>query len=326
LKTLKSVGEPFPVTKGGWYPSVSRDGTLVYLQEGGADWRRLVWRQRNGARIGELGLPQRDMCLPVVSPDGRLVAVEGVEDATGEDIWVHDAVRSTKTRVTLHAARDSMPVWSPNGRDIVFWSDRDGYRRLFTARLDGTGDAQALMAEGGPVRAFPDDWSQDGKIVVTHVAGLQKSYLERKADGNWEAFPLNLRGMVPRLSPDGRFVAYVGWESGRAEIYVQPFPQGGRKLQISQGGGTQARWRRDGMELFYVEGATLMAVPVSTKPTLSAGAAMKLFSDPALVWVWPHPTYDVSADGQRFVLTEPVGAVRPPAIRVVQNWFAEFRK
>jgi hypothetical protein len=108
-------------------------------------------------------------------------------------------------------------------------------------------------------------------------------------------------------------------------VYVRPFPEG-RNVRISANGGSQPRWRRDGSELFWVEGETLMATSVSTTPTFSMGATTKLFSDANLDWSWFEPAYDVSPDGQRFVLTEPSGTVRNATIRVVQNWFAEFRR
>ncbi len=109
-------------------------------------------------------------------------------------------------------------------------------------------------------------------------------------------------------------------------MFVRPFPGGSGKTQVTSSGGTQPRWSRDGKELFYVENDTLVAVEVTTAPEFSMGAETRLFSSPNLVLPWPVPYYDVSADGQRFVLIEPVGGPKPPVIRVVQNWFEEFRE
>jgi hypothetical protein len=128
-----------------------------------------------------------------------------------------------------------------------------------------------------------------------------------------------------RFSPDGGFLAYCSEESGRAEVYVRSFPDGEKKWQVSQHGGSQPRWRKDGTELYYVRGDTLIAAKVTLTPGFAVGAAVTLFSNPALDWEYHHPTYDVSADGRRFVLIEPQGALRKASIRVVQNWFAEFR-
>ncbi len=134
--------------------------------------------------------------------------------------------------------------------------------------------------------------------------------------------------VVPRFSPDGRYVAYVSEESGQLEVYVQPFPEGGRKVTVSSNGGTKVRWSRDGKELFYVEGQTLVAVAVSSGSSFSVGSATRLFEHASLMRGFNYAPYDISADGQRFILAEPVGEgadAREPSIRVVQNCHEEFR-
>ena len=129
---------------------------------------------------------------------------------------------------------------------------------------------------------------------------------------------------IPRFSPDGRHIAYVSNESGQNEVYVERFPEGGQKVTVSSGGGKGARWSRNGQELFYVEGETLIAVSVSTASSFSVGSTTLLF-DHASLKNSPVP-YDVSADGQRFILPEPLGGeAAEPSIRVVLNWFEEFR-
>ena len=137
--------------------------------------------------------------------------------------------------------------------------------------------------------------------------------------------PFNER--TAKFSPDGRYVAYSSNESGQYEVYVRPFPEGGRKTTVSSRGGRQPRWSRDGKELFYVEGATLVAVSVSSDAAFSVGSMTRLFEHLSFARSF-YPQYDVSADGQRFILDEPAGLgseAPAPAIRVVQNWFAEFR-
>ena len=135
---------------------------------------------------------------------------------------------------------------------------------------------------------------------------------------------------VAKLSPDGRFLAYISDDSGRPEIYVRPFPDGAGKWQASVIGGTQPRWRSDGKELYYVEGqGALMAVPVATEPGFTLGQPQQLFETPDLVRLGGAPQYDVSADGQRFITIAPVEdgdeEAAPPTIRVVENWYEEFR-
>jgi Tol biopolymer transport system component len=299
---------------------------LVYLQPAFAERKQLIWRNRDGKKLAEIGQPQKQMFLPSLSPDGQFVGVEGMEEATGEDVWIHEVARSTKTRLTLDPARDSRAIWSPDGKEIAFWSNRNGEAEIFTISRDG--QTRPVVIDGEPVRGFPDAWSQDGKYLV--YAGWNLCRLERKPDrsgwtnrtcwqnSSWEA--------AASFSPDGRFLAYCSGESGTSEVYVRPFPDGGTKWRVSVNGGAQPRWRRDGRELFWVEGETLIATSVSTTPTFSMGAATRLFSDPNLDWSWMWPAYDVSPDGQRFVLTEASGAVRNATIRVVQNWFAEFKR
>ena len=185
-----------------------------------------------------------------------------------------------------------------------------------------------------PYFEFVRDWSRDGKHLLYHrldpETGSDIWYLERgEGDGAWQPHPfLNTlsRDQGPSLSPNSRYVAYVSDESGRDEVYVQPFPQGGRKVTVSSSGGTQVRWSRDGKELFYVEGSTLVAVPVSMGPGLSLGTATRLFKHPGLEKDNPvAPTFDVSSDRQSFVIAEPLGDSARASIRVVQNWFEEFR-
>ncbi len=177
--------------------------------------------------------------------------------------------------------------------------------------------------------------SRDGKYILYSRIDPETAddlwYLERKEDGSgWEPHPFlqtSFSERTAKFSPDGRYVAYVSDESGQNEVYVQPFPEGGRKVTVSSNGGTKVRWSRDGKELFYVEGQTLVAVSVSSGSSFSVGSATRLFEHPGLGLATNYAPYDVSADGQRFILAESVeeGADAQPSIRVVQNWFAEFR-
>ena len=178
------------------------------------------------------------------------------------------------------------------------------------------------------------DWSHDGKRilygVITAEGGSDVWYLERDDDGgSWEphlflSTPF-LEG-TSKFSPDGRYVAYFSNESGRNEIYVRSFPDGGGKTVISRNGGKQVRWSADGREIFYVEGLTLMAASVSTSPSFSVVSVGPLFTHPSLGSGFVPPQYDVSSDGQRFLLLEPIETVdAAPSIRVVENWYEEFR-
>ena len=273
--------------------------------------------------------PQKDMSLPSLSPDGRLVGVEGIEANTGEDVWIHDAHGSAKTRITVDPARDTRAIWSPDGTEIAYSSNQNGIFQIFITTTDAGGKSRLLLAGGQPLQGIPDDWSPNGKYIVYTETGRGICFVKRDEQGSWQAPSCLEKPPVDeeagRFSPDTRFLAYCSNESGRPEIYVRTFPDGQKKWQVSRDGGTQPRWRKDGRELFFVRGDTLFAVAVSTGPTFAVGPAVRLFSNPALEWEFWHPTYDVSADGQRFVLIEYKGPLRKAAIRVVQNWFAEFR-
>ena len=131
--------------------------------------------------------------------------------------------------------------------------------------------------------------------------------------------------LSPKISPDGRFVAYQSNESGSYEVYVQPFPEGPGRTQVSSKGGQQPRWSGDGKEIFYVEADALMAVPVGTTPTFSAETPTLLFQGKGAFADRGH-SYDVSADGKRFVIVEPVPGGKSPTIQVVENWYEEFRE
>ena len=333
LETLKPTGEAFPIAEDVGEPSVAADGTLVNLDLLSAGQRQLLWRDREGKELGVIGRPQPRISGPVLSPDGRRVAAGGTEEGN-PDVWVHEVERALKRRLTFDPAQDNRPQWSPSGEEITFQSHRQGNQDIFSRPADGTGEPVLLAGTDLPER--PYDWSSDGKYLLYTVAdsesGLDLWYLKRKEDGSGfepVAFlqtPFN--ESAPNISPDGRFVAYCSNESGQLEVQVQPFPEGRGKWQVSTNSGCQPRWSKDGKELFYVEGGMLIAVTVRTTPSFSPGSVTPLFKDPGLGTTNPNVIqYDVSADGQRFVLVGEVETEEDKAlsIHVVQNWFAEFR-
>ena len=332
LDTLRATGEAFPISENSRGPTVAADQTLVYLDGTGLG-QQLVWLDRRGEKTEEISQAQEVIGSPALSPDGRLVAVTATE-GSNTDVWVYDITRGVRTRLSSAPERDFRPVWSPAGDEVAFSSNRAGNQDIFLRQADGSGEAKVLAAT--PHNKQLSDWSRDGKYVLYHrdnpETGADLWYLERNEDGSgWEPHPFlqtPSRETVPRFSPDGRYVAYVSYESGQNEVYVQPFPEGGRKVTVSSNGGTKVRWSQDGKELFYVEGQTLLAVSVSSGSSFSVGSATRLFEHPGLRSVGNYAPYDVSADGQRFILAEPVGegADAPePSIRVVMNWYEEFR-
>ena len=333
LDTLKATGEAFPISENSRGPTIAADGTLVYLDGTGLRRQQLVWLDRRGEKTGEIGVAQEAIGSPALSPDGRLLAV-AAREGSNLDVWVYDIDRGVRTRLSTSPEIDFRPVWSPAGDEVAFSSNRAGNSDIFLRQADGSGEAKVLLATPHP--DWVSDWSRDGKYLLYHREDPETRgdlwYLERNEDGSgWEPHPFlqtPFGERVPRFSPDGRYVAYVSDESGQNEVYVQPFPEGGRKVTVSSNGGTKVRWSRDGKELFYVERETLVAVSVSSGSSFSVGSATRLFEHPGLLTGGSYAPYDVSADGQRFILAESVGAgadAPEPSIRVVQNWLAEFR-
>lgn len=330
IETLRPLGEAFPVAQNAAYPSVAADGTLVYLDTGGSAQWQFMWRDRSGKELGAFGQPQPLMWDPDLSPDDRRVVVAAMENE--RDVWIHETDRPVKGSLTFDAAPDYAPIWSPSGSHVTYTSLRGGNRRIFVKPADGSGGAKEL--EGGSAAHLVSDWSQDEKYLlysrIDPNRGRDLWYLRRKDDnGGYGAVPFiqtPFNEEAAKLSPDSRFVVYVSDESRRYEVYVQPFPEGNGKWQVSTAGGTQPRWSRDGKEIFYVEGDSLVAVPVRTKPGFTAGAPKKLFQSPGFRSSRTYaPQYDVAAGGQRFVTIEAVGEMLTPVIHVVQSWYSEFR-
>ena len=220
--------------------------------------------------------------FPPLSPDGRHVAVMAT-DRSNVEVWVWNLARDIKTRVSSAEGLDYLPVWSPSGEQVAFSAAWAGNFDIFLRGADGSGEESPLTDD--PSHEFPSDWSRSGKYLLYHREELETEndiwYLERDDDsGAWEPHVFlrtRFREGAAKFAPDERFVAYVSNESGRDEVYVPPFPEGGRRLTVSGNGGRQPRWRRDGKELFYVQGNTLIAVSVSTIPSFSVCSTTPLF-------------------------------------------------
>jgi Tol biopolymer transport system component/DNA-binding winged helix-turn-helix (wHTH) protein len=320
----KLEGEPFLVARMATDPSVSADGTLVYRD---LVTSQLVWRDRLGTRLRTVGQPADGIFYPSLSPDGKRVAVETLEQEK-MDIWAIDVERGTRVRVCSHPSTEVVPVWSPEGNQIAYSSYRAGNLDVFSRPSDAGGDEATIAA--GPLNERISDWSRDGQFILYSLYPKNQTdiaYLKRGAGGRWESTPLletPARESSAKLSPDGRHVAYVSDESGRDELYVREFVPRGRKWPVSANGASQIRWSRDGRELFYSEAGTLIAVPVSFAGGFSAGTPKRLFSHPAFT-DQSNPHYDVSPDGQQIILPERVGE-QERVIHVLQNWLAGFRK
>jgi Tol biopolymer transport system component len=303
---------------------------------------QLVWFDRSGKQIGVLGDNARSGHLQL-APDGRRLAVSVFDLAqTSRDIWLFDIARGLRTRFTFHLADEQASVWSPDGSRVVFSSRRRGRLDLYQKASSGAGAEEELLADG--LSKSPSDWSSDGRFMLFGVdnSPTDGDLWVLPLFGDRKPFPFlqtQFNELFGGFSPDGRWIAYASDESGRNEVYVTPFPGPGRvrsaaaaletqggKWQVSTAGGDQPRWRRDGKEIFYLgpDGKLVSAAVNGAGSAFEVGAVRPLFDTRAS---GPGFLYDVSADGQRFLvntLAEEVSASAP--ITLVVNWPALLKK
>jgi serine/threonine-protein kinase len=316
--------------------SFSATGSLAYVPGGvQVSQRRLVWVDRKGVEQ-VLPAPTRSYRTPRLSPDGRRLAA--TIDESDSYIWLYDFARDTLTRLTFQGNYDLMGAWTPDGKRIAFDSTREGPQNLFWQMADGSGGIERLNTSEYP--QVPMSWSPDGQVLafteINPTTGYdiwvlrmgdpsQGSGQVRKAQPFLRT-PFN--EAAPRFSPDGRWLVYASDESGRFEIYVQPYPGPGGKWQISTDGGTEPMWNPNGRELFYRTGDKMVAVDIATESSFSAGKPRMLFELQYVPTPATLPNYDVSPDGQRFLMLKPVEQAQaaPTQINVVLNWFEELKQ
>jgi serine/threonine-protein kinase len=304
--------------------SVSRTGSLAYVTGAQGTLRRLVWVDRNGGE-SPIDAPNRPYDAPQISPDGGRIAVE-----IGAQTWIYDMARGALTRLAFEGSINDSPVWSPDGSRIAVRSDRAGVNRVFWQRADGSGGAEQLTE--GNVGELPRSFSPDGQMLAYQEVSPETRrniWLLRLGDRTKQPF-LRTRATegAARFSPDGRWIAYVSDESGRPEVYVQPLPPTTGKWQVSTDGGTEPVWNRNGRELVFRSGDRVMAADVSTQPTFSSGRPRMLFQGNYVRSEFPLTgfAYDVSPDGQRFLMVEETGGNTAAQINVVLNWAEELKR
>jgi Tol biopolymer transport system component len=337
-KQLRIIGEPFPVADQVWYRaltgrsafSVSDSGVMVYEKGSNAN-SQLVWFDRNGKQLESVGVPGEFQGIDL-SPDEKRVVVERNDPKTRNvDIWTFDLPRGIWSRLTFDPAWDYCPLWSPDGNRIVFGSIREGPGSLYQVVANSAGHEELLLKSRSGVM-FPAQWSLDGRSIIYNQSDLKTKrdiwilpmYGDRQPIPFLQTEFYEAQGV---LSPDGRWMAYVSNESGRNEVYVQPFPGTGIKWQVSTGGGVQSKWRRDGKELFYIAGDDkLMAIEVSAGADFKFSLPKALFQTRVDNGTTSRFEYAVTTDGQHFLLNTPVEEPSPSPINVVMNWTAELKR
>jgi serine/threonine-protein kinase len=325
LSRLEVTGDPFLVAETGSFPSTSSDGTLVYLRGGNDEFYQSMWIDRDGVFGDGVGEPVVGLGDQALSPDGtRLATVESVNDEV--DIWIHDLRRGTRTRFTFREGAEVNPEWSPDGKEIYY--QKASADSLLVRLADGTGSATPTIKGRNP------SLSRDGQFVAYHVQGgeTQEDLWYASLDGSGEPRSFLVtpaRERRPRISPNGRYLAYVSDESGENEVYLTRFPSGEGKWQVSIGGGNHPRWGRSGRTLYFTKNqCDIYEVTIATDPALVLGRPQHLIDCEALnLPRRPFRTYDVADDGERFIVTQsnaPNAETIDVGITVVQNWLAEF--
>ncbi|MGH9686422.1 MAG: protein kinase domain-containing protein [Candidatus Acidiferrales bacterium] len=340
---LELAGEPVIVAErvgifGGFgFFSVSDRGTLVYRTGGQEQEQQLTQFDRKGKPIGVAGDPG-DFLTVALSPDGKRAAYVSLGgQSLSRDLWLVDISRNTSTRLTFGVSPTGL-VWSPGGNQIVFASQGSSGSSLYQQSTNGAEGQQLLLKS--PTSAIPTSWSHDGRYLLytSTTAATKDDLWVLPFEGDKRPRPLlrtEFNERDARFSPDGRWIAYTSDESGREEIYVRPFflaadgktAPAGAKWLISSSGGIQPRWREDGKELYYAApNADIMAVAIATQPTFQAGIPKALFPMPVAGGPALGSKWDVTADGQRFLIAAPAAASATTPFTVVLNWQTALKR
>ncbi len=316
-------GEAHAVAKGvmndvsTWHmdASASADGVLVFASGGSGDLQ-LLWLDRTGKQIGVAADKMSNLRFAVLSPQGDRVALQ--IDAGVNDLWVLDLARGVRTRLTFGPIMNIGPVWSPDGKWIAYTSRRDSHITILRKRADGSG-AEEQLATAGP-GIITTNWSRDGRyIFYADLAGDAGGVWALPLEGERTPHKVLDRGVMPQLSPDSHWLAYVSTESGGNEVYVVGYGGAQGKWQVSAKGGQGPLWSADGKELYYIDPIfNLIAVPVK-----SAGGALQFGAPHTLVpgWSAPYVFYDVAPDGKRILMDKAPQQVSQ-TLTVVSNFTA----
>jgi eukaryotic-like serine/threonine-protein kinase len=334
VKSLKLASMPVRVAGQVSIFSASENGVLAYRAAPPpvGTVSQYVWVDRSGKQLSTAGDPGPYVPYWSLSPDARQASTTRVDPATGNlDIWILDLERGITSRLTSDASPDADGRWSPDGSSIAYTTQEKGNRDIYEKKASGIGQETPLLNSMEPESL--DDWSPDGRYIVYRTGANTNTIYALPLFGDRKPFPViesefNKDGS--HLSFDSAWLAYNAIESSGPQVYVVSFPKPDQKRQISINGGVQARWRKDGKELYYLSSdGKMMAVDVIASPSLSSGTPHPLFDTGLTNISFDGDNYAVTADGQRFLLLKPLN-VQPaappqPPVTVLFNWLTTLK-
>jgi serine/threonine-protein kinase len=343
VSTLENVG----------WGAFSNSGTLVYVPQTAAaagsastalSANTLVWVDRNG-KEEPLGAAPNVYSSFKISPDGKCVALTVLQNEKS-DVWIWDMARETPTRLTFSEGSNSTPIWTLDGKRVIYRCIRGGPGICWKA-ADGTGSEEQLFSSPTDLTLAPYSFSKDGKTLVLGMASTSTLSIDvgmLSMEGDHSRKPLLQEKYdedYPMISPDGRWLAYQSRESGKYEVYVRSYPdvEKGGRWQVSTTGGDSPLWSPDGSELFYRSGDSYIAVNVEREPAFSSGKPRVLFKGTYYSNTgspMQHTYWDISPDGKRFLMIKPPAAPKSttekpaapppqPKINIILNWFEELK-
>jgi serine/threonine-protein kinase len=319
----------------------SARGTLVYLSGSTVSNRGILALADRSGVVEPLDVPPNNYSRPRLSPDGSRLVVQTTDNKGSSDIWVYDLSGENQIRQLTFGGNNTRPIWTPDGQRVTFASNRDGKPDIYWQLADGSGVAEQIATAEEETEQWAESWSPDGNtlaLVVGRRSGPRGVWM-LSYDGETttpEVFAdeseSNQSG--PAFSPDGRWLAYWSIETGGPQIYVQPFPKTGAKHRVSQQGAAAPLWSPDGQELFYLKlnSRQLMGIDITTDAAFAFGNEQALGIRGFLLSGIDTRPYDITPDGQRFLMVFPADQADPGAetpdeqINIVLNWFEELKE
>ncbi|HEU4928663.1 MAG TPA: hypothetical protein VFU38_02450, partial [Candidatus Krumholzibacteria bacterium] len=328
-ESVKFTGDAFPIADevhvigGACYGAftMSRNGVLAFVPPTAQSDMDLLVLSRNGTVVDSLGR-ENYVSNPALSPSGRWCVATIADRSTGlSDLWLYDLNRGAATQLTFDAINQAGPLWSPDGTRIFYSNDN---AEIASMPVDGSARGETVYRSTSS--ALPASWSPDGKqlLIVTSSSKTRFdiSVLEMESMKEQPLLQTMANESQAAFSPDGKWIAYSATDTGRQDVYVIPFPSTGRKWQVSTQGGTLPHWRADGREIYYLAlDGNIVSVPAEAQ-----GSDLTLGKPQQLYQLSADGNYDVTADGQRFLVTTPAQRAEQPPLSLVLNWTRELDK